>query len=392
MRQDDSLRAMKLSVLILAVMLLLASACSPQAARTVQQDAGSARSPEPATIQPQPTSTMTPAPEVLPPPGGFTPGVGSTFVMSDEITLKWEAVRGAAEYQVEVWEEGKAPFVLCDWQPDSACSLGLFLPGKIYWRVRARSGSQESAWGNTLFLTLQPKPTNTVQIRSAVMNPPTHLKPENNAVIQYSSDYTFQWEPVHGAVEYRFEFKETSSKGWMAPCGEWANHTSCGTRLWAGKFEWRVKARQGKNEGEWSKPWRITIVDDRATATPIPPLPNPPAPVGPANGARFYAPVVVEMTWNALPGATEYCIEFKDQLTNTVFSCITWVSETSYQIGFQDANTWEWRVKARNRYYESPWSSMRSFTIVEDPRPKTATAPPPTLTPKPTATPKGSGD
>lgn len=104
------------------------------------------------TVFPTPTVTVPPVTER---PTLSSPGNGSEWPGSSYITLAWNPVPNAAEYQVVIWGGAYNTVTPCQWQIGTSCDIGQMLPGKVYWRVQARdSNGQKTDWSDTWSFTI----------------------------------------------------------------------------------------------------------------------------------------------------------------------------------------------------------------------------------------------
>jgi len=115
------------------------------------------------TIQDIPQSTNTPVPPTAPPSAGrptlSSPGNGSSWPQSADITLVWNAASNAARYKVELWGGPYSTMTPCDWQSGTSCHIGQMWPGTMSWHVKARnSNGQETDWSDTWSFTIQDIP------------------------------------------------------------------------------------------------------------------------------------------------------------------------------------------------------------------------------------------
>ncbi len=111
---------------------------------------------------PRPTATplifSTPTPTVPPlagPPTLSGPRDDSIWPQSTDITLVWNSLSNAKEYQVVVWGDSYNTYTACFWQAETSCYIGQMLKGKIYWRVQARDGQGHATdWSDTWSFTI----------------------------------------------------------------------------------------------------------------------------------------------------------------------------------------------------------------------------------------------
>jgi hypothetical protein len=86
-----------------------------------------------------------------------------------------------------------------------------------------------------------------------------------------------------------------------------------------------------------------------------------PSPAGPSNGAQITPPVTLQ--WQEISGATYYEAEYGAFVGPRFVSKIPATSNTQIGLDTLSAGTvYYWRVRARNSYEASRWSSLNSFT------------------------------
>jgi hypothetical protein len=114
-------------------------------------------------IQDIPQLTSTPVSPTVPPSAGrptlSSPGNGSSWPQSADITLVWNAASNATRYKVELWGGPYSTMTPCDWQSGTTCHIGQMWPGTMSWHVKARnSNGKETDWSDTWSFTIQDVP------------------------------------------------------------------------------------------------------------------------------------------------------------------------------------------------------------------------------------------
>ena len=219
----------------------------------------------------------------------------------------------------------------------------LALPyGTHYWRVIVNS---------------TPMPEWTLYVSPNIPAVSTPLAPANSFL---TSDNTpdFQWSSVLHGNTYQIQIDDVSTfaspdRDFIGAPGE-LGYTAA--PLANGKYYWRVRGINTYNAaGPWSIVWNITIDAD------VPPTPTL---AGPAEGAHVTNPLLT-LSWNASAGATAYELLFDDEQP---FSdpIITLGNVLTYKPLLPlSENTYYWQVRAVDMAGNaSPWSEMRSFTLV----------------------------
>ena len=305
-----------------------------------------------------------PAPLPADQPSLSSPGNGSSWPQSTDITLVWNAASNATQYKVELWGGPYSTMTPCDWQSGTSCHIGQMWPGTMSWHVKARNGSQESGWSNTWSFTIQETgPTDTPVPPPPSLNAPSLSSPGNGSSHPQSTDITLQWNGVSGATQYKVELWG-GPYSTMTPC-DWQSGTSCHIgQMWPGTMSWHVKARNGSQESGWSDTWSFTIQEiPQSTNTPAPPPSNRPSLSSPGNGSSWPQSTDITLSWNYLSGATQYKVELWGGPYSTMTPC-DWQGGTSCHIGQMWPGTMSWHVKARNSSgQETDWSDTWSFVI-----------------------------
>ena len=268
-------------------------------------------------------------PGPLSPPGLQSPTNGATCQATSG-TLSWSPVSGAAQYRVQIgtscgsgaeYDVGGTQYQYSGLQPG----------GTYYWRVKTKNSC--GTWGNysgCFSFTVDPGP----------LSPPALQSPTNGATCQATSG-TLSWSPVSGAAQYRVQIGTS--------CGSGAEYDVGGTQYqYSGlqpgtTYHWRVRTRSGC--GAWGE-YSACYSFDTA------PLMPPPDSVRASDGTYRNK---VQVTWDAVPGASEYRV-YRDG------SAIgSWQSSTIYDDGnTTTCTTYRYQVKARNICGESDLSSSDS--------------------------------
>jgi hypothetical protein len=93
---------------------------------------------------------------------------------------------------------------------------------------------------------------------------------------------------------------------------------------------------------------------------PTPP-PTVPSLVAPANGSSHAYNTAITLDWESSSGATEYLARLSSTSGYVVYS--NWIAATEWSVGQLSPGTYNWQVRARNQYGESPYSSEWTFII-----------------------------
>lgn len=166
-------------------------------------------------------------------------------------SLQWESKTFAARYQVQVARNSDTGFSnpnlafnqytdLTSITPANNNSLtdGTSLPtGGYAWRVRAVDGDGNSgAWSTVRTFTVKPDQANLTA-------------PTNNGNLVSLAPLTFKWNPVAGAVRYRFQLSQTNppSSGGLQ-FDTVSNAWSLDRSLNGGRWYWQVQTLDTQNQ------------------------------------------------------------------------------------------------------------------------------------------------
>jgi len=154
------------------------------------------------------------------------------------------------------------------WQPSNADV------GQSRIRLQARLNGFDAIQSKEYVYTVRAKDTAPPPLpppQPTVPNPPILDEPRNGATLSSDTQVTLRWNPSTNATEYKVELWGGPYSR-MTPC-DWQSSTSCriGT-MWPGTMQWRVKARNGGRESDWSDTWSFTVQEAPRpiTNTPTP--------------------------------------------------------------------------------------------------------------------------
>jgi len=329
---------------------------------------------------------LTPTPvarAILPPPDGLSPCDETTY--PDQFPpvgvpeLRWQAVEGATQYEVEVNSAiGFNGTVLVKKQtPYTAFTPAEnrnFANGTYYWRVRAMDKS--SVWS----------PYSTICSITQNWNlAPTLQSPPDGSEIEFFTYPTFSWQPVQGAAKYHLDLARDPSFATLVsgyPIQTYVTTFTPLVRLGNATYYWRVTPldRYG-HVGQTSESWSFTLNYARAPQLLVP-NDNP-------NGDPSLAePRTPTFRWTAVEGADHYELEiatdanFTNRLSNYAPFSTRNTTHTP-QRGFTNDTSpiggYYWRVRAVDRHdNKGPYSQTYRFLLgwsVGDRRPQLLTPP-----------------
>ncbi len=297
------------------------------------------------------TTTVTPpsAPVLASPADSST---GS----STSPTLSWNAVAGAASYDVQVSTDSSFGTFAVNHTGITGTNYaisGLSNGTTYYWRVDATNSSGASIWSAIWNFTT------TVTPPSA----PVLASPANGST-GISTTPTLSWNVSAQATSYEVQVSTDSTfattfynQSNLTTTSKSVSGLSAGT-----KYYWRVDATNSSGTSGWSAVWNFT--------TTI----APPVLLSPANGSTGIS-TSPTLSWNAAAGATSYEVQVS---TDSTFAATFYnqsnLTTTSKSVSGLSAGTkYYWRVDATNSSGTSGWSAVWNFT--------TTIAPPVLLSP-----------
>ncbi len=195
-------------------------------------------------IQPEPP---------LPSPLLLIPQEGDTLKDSFP-KFKWQKIENSVSYQIQIDNNPdiSSPLITKEVNTDSFTPSISLQPGVYYWWVRGKSSS--GVWGNFSDVW------NFVIMKSQILPPPALIYPSNNDTLS-SSNFTFDWNDVQGAVGY--EIQVDTSPDFSSPIiKEYPVSSSYTPQITFsdGEYSWRVRAKDQNNKwGAWSSVWRFFI-------------------------------------------------------------------------------------------------------------------------------------
>lgn len=200
------------------------------------------------------------------------PGNGFSLPTNTQVTLYWDALPNATAYQVEFWGTSYPRTVPCNWVTITSCQIGEMLPGRVFWRVKARTAtSQESLWSENWSFRIgdsfTQQPSATQKSSSSAISAPSLVNPGHNTTWPQPTEIILSWQSVSGASQYKVELWG-GPYSLMMPC-DWVTTTSCRIgQMWPGTMYWRVKATNSfGQESNWSETWSFVIQESTKTNT-----------------------------------------------------------------------------------------------------------------------------
>lgn len=220
------------------------------------------------------------------------------------ISLQWDSVPGATEYEVEA--DG---VVHSTGLETSFSHLPLLSNTEHTYRVRAGNGTVWSQWSETIS-------------RNTLADVPVNIQ-----IVATDRDIALSWDPVIGATGYEIEVD-----GRIEDTGSELSYVHTGLESYS-KHTYRIRARGAGGDGEWSE-----------TVTAITMLGKP-------EGIRFQiAENSIAIHWDAVDGANSYELLVDGASVNAGFS-------TQYKHTGLEPNSWHvYRIRAKNSEVTGEWS------------------------------------
>jgi hypothetical protein len=179
--------------------------------------------------------------------------------------------------------------------------------------------------------------------------------PAVNSILN-SKSVQMKWYKVSGATSYFVEYSPTPnfSTGLVSLQPSPATDTTILANLpdFNTTYYWRVKAERGSVESDWSEVWNFTTGLDK------------PVEVSPLSH-RDVLSISLNLTWNSVPGATEYEVEVADSATGVVITNQTIASTSLSLNNLTDRKSYSWKVRAKNQGSISDWTDLWYFYILK---------------------------
>ncbi|WP_102508608.1 fibronectin type III domain-containing protein [Sanguibacter massiliensis] len=251
-----------------------------------------------------------------------------------DITLAWNAVRGATNYLVEIASDASfGSSVIVDkittpalsWVPTTGL-WGDTAERELFWRVTPQGVSSKEA--------------PVARFTRAAAPAPGLISPADGATIAYPAPVEFTWAPVPGAVSYTLEYALEGSATWTSvPNLVTTSYTPAVTLR--GDYTWRVSAHfitsstdTALYQGPASPTRTFSSVWSEEDATPSGLSPKP---------GTYVNDVLLE--WDSVPGASAYRVELSvDPKFSTLTMSSTVVGTVFAPVGLLPSVTYYWRV------------------------------------------------
>ncbi len=260
-------------------------------------------------------------------PATTNPTSGTVLYYDVTTNFTWNSVLFATNYQLQF--DADPPITVTGTNYNRVfTTLGIHT-----WKVKALNAAGSSDWSTAKTLTVS-------------LNTPGLTSPANGSTVFVGSTLNFSWSSVPGATSYDLEFD--TGLGIETTTNVTAPSLALPlTPAHVGPHTWRVRAKLGSAAGPWSGSRNYTVVT----------IPTVPAVQSPASGSTFIFETQVAFSWNQVPNATNYQIQFDSDPPITV-------SNPNYSRSFSVLGNHTWKVRATNAAGDSDWSTSRTVIII----------------------------
>ncbi|MFA7626199.1 MAG: GEVED domain-containing protein, partial [Candidatus Kapaibacterium sp.] len=270
--------------------------------------------------------------------------------------LIWNQVQDADNYQIQISTVSDFSSLVKE-QTQTASSYNLSnitlqYSTKYYWRVRAKSGSDNGPWSSIRNFTTEPIP----------LTAPVLINPSDNAInIALNSSLT--WNLVQDADNYQIQISLVSDFSTLIKeqiQSALSYDLTNVTLQYSTKYFWRVRAKRSSENGPWSSTRNFT-------SEPIPL--SAPVLTGPSDNSSNI-PFNENLTWNSVQGADSYRVQISE---NSNFSTLTKEHVTNNltyslsNVSLQYSTKYFWRVRAIRGDEDGPWATAFNFTSIPEP-------------------------
>ena len=263
--------------------------------------------------------------------------------------LDWSAVSGATSYEVQIDTN------LLFTTPISYIStvtaknaVELFFGTTYYWRVRAISATETSAWSTVRnFITI-----------AKIAN----LTFPNNGAINVHPKDDLKWTAITGLTNYDYEIDTTNtfSSGILIHGSVSATTAQYTTNnlLYGTKYYWRARARHSMDTSIWTAERNFNTIDSLNLSSP-------------ANNAVNQS-IIPQLSWITINGSFKYEIQVDltnlfntPSLSSSIVNAV--LSGANQSISWDTLNfglDYYWRVRSINLNDTSKWSPVRKFQTI----------------------------
>jgi hypothetical protein len=260
-------------------------------------------------------------------------------------TLDWSSVSGNTGYlyQIDTVPSFNSPLFLDGVTSTNSSQFyvnNLRFGTTYYWRAAAKNTSDTSMWSSTF----------TFQTTDAV----TLSSPSNGATNRPVSQ-NLDWSSVTGNTGYLYQIDNdpTFNTSNLFTGTTSTNSSLANVNLLFGTiYYWRAAAKNSVDTSNWSSAWKFT------TAYQL----SAPNLVSPSDGATINPLINTLFDWDTIVNSNAFEIQISTTSTFNSLSIVQFTNSTQGNFGpFSGNTTYYWRVRAKNSFGNSPWSTFRSF-------------------------------
>lgn len=265
-------------------------------------------------------------------------GLASASVTISAATISWDAVTGAATYDVDYKESSSGTWINA---ATAATSTSVDLSGLNYntsydWRVRTNcTYGNTSGYSQAQFTTAIP-----------ACDAPANLLSSSVA----ESSATVSWDAVGGAATYDVDYKESSSGTWINAAAATASTSVNLSGLnYSTSYDWRVRTNcTYGNTSSYSS-------NQFTTTTPV-----CDAPANLASSSISASDATV--SWSAVASAASYDVDYKPESSSTWINAASGTTSLSITLtGLAATTNYDWRVRTNCTYGNTSDYSTAQF-------------------------------
>ncbi len=277
----------------------------------------------------------------------ITPANDSTNAPFSSLTLSWNTLSDADDYQYQVSTDDDFLNIIKSGYTSLtfATVTDLYPATTYYWRVRGQNADGFSPWTDIWHFTTKSVPLDIPQL----------IFPAN-AQTNMPLDIDFNWNTVYGANQYIMQISPNSDFATYSEFNTSDTVVSI-TGLSANtQYYWRVMASDGTNQSDWSDAWTFSTGSGILTTPEL---------LLPVNMTENSDTATLEFVWQLVADAENYEIQIATDAAflNIFYSSIT--TDTFVNVEhFSCDEIYFWRVKAYNQYLESYWSPTWQFSTL----------------------------
>jgi parallel beta-helix repeat protein len=267
----------------------------------------------------------------------------SAFTTDTTPTFRWNQVKGAAQYQLQVARDG----AFTDVAVDETVASTRFIPAAAldtqtlyYWRVRVQEGGEWSVWTPVWVVTVTP----------GIADKPTLTSPAAKSTLQDATP-TFTWTGLSGVMEYQIQIDDQAN--FKSPVQDVLlselSYTAAPLPA-SDTYYWRVRA-VADVAGKWSSAWSFVLLG-----------PASPTLLSPEHKTTVCDREVL-FTWNNSSQAISSQIQIS---RDSRFQIIVYAGDTdgaSVEVSDLTGGRYYWRVRGVNAQgVAGKWSAVWQFT------------------------------